>query len=177
MFSLQVILVENKEQSIQRAETRIEKLNLKNIILYQVCVCLSVHLSACMYICLSVSLSLSVRGQRSIFNNVTPLADGGGIQVISVCTCVCVSPSTVYMLSHSYFQCNLDYFTGIFDIGVCLHACGVATDLVLQCCLKNNASFVICPCCYGGIQNTHTVNYPRSSLYRKSGLTYEVSEG
>ncbi|KAJ8298459.1 hypothetical protein KUTeg_024990 [Tegillarca granosa] len=27
------------------------------------------------------------------------------------------------------FQCNMDYFKGKFDIGVCLHACGVATDM------------------------------------------------
>jgi hypothetical protein len=28
------------------------------------------------------------------------------------------------------FQGNMDYFSGKFDIGVSLHACGVATDLV-----------------------------------------------
>ena len=30
-----------------------------------------------------------------------------------------------------FFQGNMDYFTGKFDIGVSLHACGVATDLVI----------------------------------------------
>ncbi|ERL89795.1 hypothetical protein D910_07156 [Dendroctonus ponderosae] len=29
-------------------------------------------------------------------------------------------------------QSNLDYFTGTFDLGLALHACGVATDLVLE---------------------------------------------
>ena len=43
----------------------------------------------------------------------------------------------------------MDYFNGAFDIGVSLHACGVATDLVIQKCIQNSASFVSCPCCYG----------------------------
>ena len=29
-----------------------------------------------------------------------------------------------------FFQGNMDYFLGKFDVGVSLHACGVATDLV-----------------------------------------------
>ncbi|KAF8782336.1 Glutathione S-transferase C-terminal like protein [Argiope bruennichi] len=48
-----------------------------------------------------------------------------------------------------FYQCNLDYFKGTFDLGVSLHACGVATDLVIQQCIKQQASFVCCPCCYG----------------------------
>ncbi|KAK3599982.1 hypothetical protein CHS0354_012635 [Potamilus streckersoni] len=66
------------------------------------------------------------------------------------------------------YQCNMDYFCGKFDVGVCLHACGVATDMVLKKCLENQASFVICPCCYGGIQNTHLIAYPRSQCFRDS---------
>ena len=31
-----------------------------------------------------------------------------------------------------FYQGNMDYFKGRFDIGVSLHACGVATDLVIQ---------------------------------------------
>lgn len=31
---------------------------------------------------------------------------------------------------------NLDYFRGEFDIGVSLHACGIATDLALNMCYK-----------------------------------------
>lgn len=101
-----------------------------------------------------------------------------------MCVCVCVKkkkliPDAVHIIPSQFyiylFQCNLDYFIGRFDIGVCLHACGVATDLVLQCCLDKNASFVICPCCYGNIQNTHTVTYPRSNVFREFGLTYKVS--
>lgn len=69
------------------------------------------------------------------------------------------------------FQCNMDYFKGKFDIGVCLHACGVATDMVLQQCLNHNAAFVICPCCYGGVQNTHLITYPRSNLFKNAKIT------
>lgn len=99
-----VILVENKEESISRAVTRIESLQQDNMLLY---------------------------------------------------------------------QCNLDYFHGHFDIGVTLHACGTATDLVLQRCLDKGASFVVCPCCYGGIQCSHTMAYPRSGAFMQAGLTSE----
>ena len=76
---------------------------------------------------------------------------------------------TIYL-----FQCNLVYFTGRFDIGVSLHGCGAATDLVMQCCLHNYASFVICPCCYGKIRYSTSVTYPRSSIFRGAGLTRKV---
>ncbi|ESO93684.1 hypothetical protein LOTGIDRAFT_104845, partial [Lottia gigantea] len=99
-----IYLIENKEESIDRARTRIESLQLRNVVIY---------------------------------------------------------------------QCNLDYFHGNFDIGVCLHACGVATDMVLQQCLDNNASFVICPCCYGSIVKTHRIYYPRSKLFTNTGMTYK----
>lgn len=66
-----------------------------------------------------------------------------------------------------YYQCNLDYFCGKFDIGVCLHACGPATDLVLMKCYEQNASFVCSPCCYGAIQPNHSVQYPLSVQYQR----------
>ncbi|XP_069131163.1 glutathione S-transferase C-terminal domain-containing protein-like [Argopecten irradians] len=68
------------------------------------------------------------------------------------------------------FQCNQDYFRGKFDVGTCLHACGSATDMVLHQCLQNNARFVICPCCYGGIQNTHLMTYPRSQYFKMANI-------
>lgn len=68
-------------------------------------------------------------------------------------------------------QSNLDYFTGRFDLGVALHACGVATDLVLQACLKERAAFVLCPCCYGNLALPDLpVSYPQSHLFRKRGI-------
>lgn len=44
---------------------------------------------------------------------------------------------------------------------VALHACGVATDMVIEHCLKTRASFVTCPCCYGFIQNTSKFSFPK----------------
>ncbi|CAH1164264.1 unnamed protein product [Phaedon cochleariae] len=67
-------------------------------------------------------------------------------------------------------QSNLDYYKGKFDIGVALHACGVATDLVIQSCMHNMAHFVVCPCCYGGVKNCHHLSYPLSDDFKY--LTY-----
>lgn len=67
------------------------------------------------------------------------------------------------------FQCNLDYFIGTFNIGCSLHACGVATDIVLSHCINRKANFVCCPCCYGGIHSVPHIQYPRSVLYRICG--------
>ncbi|XP_042668637.1 glutathione S-transferase C-terminal domain-containing protein isoform X2 [Centrocercus urophasianus] len=66
----------------------------------------------------------------------------------------------------SFIQANLDYFNGTFNIGVALHACGVATDMVIEHCIKARAAFVISPCCYGFIQNTVKFKYPRSHQFR-----------
>ncbi|XP_053831770.1 glutathione S-transferase C-terminal domain-containing protein isoform X4 [Vidua macroura] len=50
---------------------------------------------------------------------------------------------------------------------VALHACGVATDMVIEHCLRARASFVISPCCYGFIQNTVKFKYPRSHQFKE----------
>ncbi|XP_066536170.1 glutathione S-transferase C-terminal domain-containing protein [Hoplias malabaricus] len=71
-----------------------------------------------------------------------------------------------------FIQANLDYFTGAFQIGVALHACGVATDMVLDRCLQSRAAFVISPCCYGFVQNTLKFSFPRSKRFRET-LTYK----
>ncbi|XP_069834520.1 glutathione S-transferase C-terminal domain-containing protein isoform X2 [Dendropsophus ebraccatus] len=65
-----------------------------------------------------------------------------------------------------FVQANLDYFTGSFNIGVALHACGVATDMVIEHCIAARAAFVICPCCYGFIQNTVKTTFPRSCRFQ-----------
>lgn len=69
-------------------------------------------------------------------------------------------------------QSNLDYFQGDFDIGVALHACGVATDLVIQNCVEKKAHLVVCPCCYGGVRDCHHLTYPRSNKFKKIDLDY-----
>ncbi|NWH88938.1 GSTCD protein, partial [Aegithalos caudatus] len=66
-----------------------------------------------------------------------------------------------------FIQANLDYFNGAFNIGVALHACGVATDMVIEHCLRARAAFVISPCCYGFIQNTDKFKYPRSHQFKE----------
>ncbi|XP_011503144.1 PREDICTED: glutathione S-transferase C-terminal domain-containing protein homolog [Ceratosolen solmsi marchali] len=66
----------------------------------------------------------------------------------------------------TFYQSNLNYFKGPFDIGTCLHACGVATDLVLQQCIEKNAIFVCCPCCYGSLKDCHSIVYPRSQIFK-----------
>ncbi|XP_019377472.1 PREDICTED: glutathione S-transferase C-terminal domain-containing protein isoform X2 [Gavialis gangeticus] len=55
---------------------------------------------------------------------------------------------------------------------VALHACGVATDMVIEHCIKVHAAFVICPCCYGFIQNTAKFTFPRSHRF-KEVLSYK----
>ncbi|XP_063225131.1 glutathione S-transferase C-terminal domain-containing protein homolog [Bacillus rossius redtenbacheri] len=71
----------------------------------------------------------------------------------------------------TFCQCNLDYFCADFDVGASLHACGVATDLVIRRCVRHGAAFVSCPCCYGSVQDNHVLSYPRSRALRDAGMT------
>ncbi|XP_040893185.1 glutathione S-transferase C-terminal domain-containing protein [Toxotes jaculatrix] len=71
-----------------------------------------------------------------------------------------------------FIQANLDYFTGPFHIGVALHACGVATDMVMEHCIQAGAAFVISPCCYGFIQNAVKFTFPKSKKFQET-LTYK----
>lgn len=76
------------------------------------------------------------------------------------------------LINATLIQSNLDYFRGSFDLGVALHACGVATDLVLQTCLQERAAFVLCPCCYGNLAHPDLpVQYPQSHLYLNRGVS------
>ncbi|KAI9525627.1 hypothetical protein NQZ68_006176 [Dissostichus eleginoides] len=82
-----------------------------------------------------------------------------------------------------FIQANLDYFTGPFEIGssdnieprrqVALHACGVATDMVMEHCIKAGAAFVISPCCYGFIQNAIKFSFPKSKRFQET-LTSKI---
>lgn len=69
-----------------------------------------------------------------------------------------------------FFQCNLDYFIGAFDIGTSLHACGVASDIVLMHCIQRRAKFICCPCCYGQCNEMPHISYPRSKFFRKNAI-------
>lgn len=46
---------------------------------------------------------------------------------------------------------NISDFDEDFDVGIALHACGFASDLSLQKCVKRQATFIICPCCIGKV--------------------------
>ena len=66
---------------------------------------------------------------------------------------------------------NVELFNGYiqdfdmkFDLGIALHACGEATDLVQIRCLENDAAYILCPCDIGYIQNS-SLKYPRSSFF------------
>ncbi|XP_014855314.1 PREDICTED: glutathione S-transferase C-terminal domain-containing protein isoform X2 [Poecilia mexicana] len=67
-----------------------------------------------------------------------------------------------------FLQANLDYFTGPFQIGVALHACGIATDMVLEHCIQAGAAFIISPCCYGFIQNAVKFTFPKSKMFQET---------
>ncbi|CAD5121496.1 DgyrCDS10000 [Dimorphilus gyrociliatus] len=69
-----------------------------------------------------------------------------------------------------YFS-QLSHIRMKFDFGVALHACGSASDSVIEKCLEMAASLVLVPCCYGSIRRTHNVTYPRSKLFNE--LEYE----
>ncbi|XP_029015645.2 glutathione S-transferase C-terminal domain-containing protein [Betta splendens] len=71
-----------------------------------------------------------------------------------------------------FIQANLDYFTGPFHVGVGLHACGVATDMVMEHCIQAGAAFVVSPCCYGFIQNAVKFTFPKSKRFQET-LTYK----
>jgi len=55
---------------------------------------------------------------------------------------------------------KIEDFAEPFDLGLALHACGSATDLVLQACLRTSAAFVLCSCCVGKV--TFSRNSPLS---------------
>ena len=69
----------------------------------------------------------------------------------------------------SLYQCNMEFYRGEFQLGVALHACGVATDLVTERCLAAGASLVCCPCCYGAVHDFGNVHYPRSAAGQRTG--------
>lgn len=68
-------------------------------------------------------------------------------------------------LTYNCIISSQEYFDEAFTIGLSLHACGVATDLVLRKCWNNQASFICSPCCYGKIQDLG--NLPQSKVYQQ----------
>lgn len=74
------------------------------------------------------------------------------------------------------FHGNFLDYPHAFDLGLAVHLCGEATDLCVDRCFENRASFIIVPCCVGKIasyvekqRNSQsadadfvTITYPRS---------------
>ena len=54
-----------------------------------------------------------------------------------------------------------------FDIGIAIHACGIATDYAQIQCIKYNASFILCSCCNGKCNNNLSLSYPRSNYFKQ----------
>jgi hypothetical protein len=51
----------------------------------------------------------------------------------------------------SVFEGMIEQFRQPFDVGLALHACGNATDHVLQMSVEQRAAFVVSPCCVGEV--------------------------
>jgi len=74
---------------------------------------------------------------------------------------------------------SIESYEDKFDLGVALHACGEASDLVLRACGKAMAAVVMAPCCVGKLNrsklnpyiyhatgsNNPTVTYPQSNAF------------
>lgn len=79
------------------------------------------------------------------------------------------------------FSGDIESFAIPFHIGVALHVCGEATDVVLRKCHQQKAHIVAAPCCVGKLnrqkkdpyiyhattENTPTIQYPQSRLFRQ----------
>lgn len=76
------------------------------------------------------------------------------LTVFDYCTLLC-------LVSPSY---QIDYDRP-FDVGIALHACGEATDMVMQQCLDARAAYVLAPCCVGKVKQS-ALEYPRSAALR-----------
>jgi hypothetical protein len=59
-----------------------------------------------------------------------------------------------------------------FNLGLALHACGGATDTVLELCRRQGAACVVAPCCYGFLQ--HCTAAARTVKKRSDELLLEA---
>lgn len=70
--------------------------------------------------------------------------------------------SMLLPLDKEGFKETLDFlYLFSFSLQVGLHACGIATDMVMEHCIQAEAAFVISPCCYGFIQNAVKFTFPK----------------
>jgi predicted RNA methylase len=62
-----------------------------------------------------------------------------------------------------------------FDIGLGLHACGEASDLILRACGKTKSNFIVSPCCVGKISSDNKNSYKYWSSGGDPEITYPQS--
>eukprot|EP00811_Abedinium_folium_P029170 NODE_4572_length_1874_cov_5.365770.p1 GENE.NODE_4572_length_1874_cov_5.365770~~NODE_4572_length_1874_cov_5.365770.p1 ORF type:complete len:309 (+),score=75.67 NODE_4572_length_1874_cov_5.365770:871-1797(+) len=48
---------------------------------------------------------------------------------------------------------SVESFAEPFDVAVALHACGAASDLVVECAIARGAAFIVAPCCIGKVNH------------------------
>lgn len=60
---------------------------------------------------------------------------------------------------------NIEDYDDGFDIGVGLHACGNASDVIIKKCIAARACVIVCPCCVGKV-NLSNNKKPRSSVFQ-----------
>ena len=72
---------------------------------------------------------------------------------------------------------RIEDYTDSFDIGIALHACGGASDIVQRICVQSRAVYVMAPCCVGKVQ-TSLVTFPRSKAFQRlySSSEYMVKD-
>lgn len=77
------------------------------------------------------------------------------------------------------FHGSIEKYSEGFDVGVALHACGEASDIVLRTCGAAKANFVVSSCCVGKLnrnvlnpyiyhataENDATISYPQSCVF------------
>ena len=99
-------------------------------------------------------------------------AAGGDVEVEIVDTCgpkIDTAQRRIHLSSPVVVRCcaarvgTVEDHEGGFDVGVALHACGTATDAVLDRCLKARAAMVLAPCCVGSLASADAFeSRPRS---------------
>jgi hypothetical protein len=89
--------------------------------------------------------------------------------------------SRLKLVNVRFIADNIQTFEENFDIGISLHACGVATDIAIRKSVKARAMYVSIPCCVGKIAHHDSlrsertscgrITYPRSQEYKTLGCS------
>lgn len=79
---------------------------------------------------------------------------------------------TCFLFFSDFFLFLFFFFFSLLQVA--LHACGVATDMVMEHCVQAGAAFVISPCCYGFIQNAVNFTFPKRFVSGCSGSPLEA---